>query len=42
MEILKIIMRRQKLFLGKFLAEFKGTELEGFEYEQLLPFDANS
>lgn len=31
-----------KLIPWKILAEFKGSELEGCEYEQLLPFEANS
>ena len=26
----------------KIIAEFKGNEIEGCEYEQLLPFEANS
>ena len=32
----------QKLLPWKTLAEFKGKELENFEYEQLLPYEANS
>jgi isoleucyl-tRNA synthetase len=32
----------QKLLPWKLLAEFKGKDLEGIEYEQLLPFEANS
>lgn len=31
-----------KLLPWKILAEFKGKDLEGTEYEQLLPFEANS
>lgn len=31
-----------KILPWKILSEFKGSELEGFSYEQLLPFDANS
>jgi len=31
-----------KLLPWKILAEFKGKDIEGCEYEQLLPFDANS
>ena len=37
----KIIKKVIKLFPGKYCAEFKGTELEGCRYEQLLPFEAN-
>jgi len=32
----------QKLLPWKVLAEFKGKDLEGLEYEQLLPYEANS
>ncbi|HEY8389148.1 MAG TPA: isoleucine--tRNA ligase [Parasegetibacter sp.] len=32
----------EKILPWKILAEFKGTDIEGAEYEQLLPFDANS
>jgi isoleucyl-tRNA synthetase len=32
----------QKLLPWKILAEFKGHELEGLPYEQLLPYEANS
>ena len=32
----------QKLLPWKVLASFKGKDLEGIEYEQLLPFEANS
>jgi isoleucyl-tRNA synthetase len=32
----------QKLLPWKILAEFKGKDLEGLEYEQLLPYEANS
>jgi isoleucyl-tRNA synthetase len=32
----------QKLLPWKILAEFKGKELENLEYEQLLPYEANS
>ncbi|WP_018630482.1 isoleucine--tRNA ligase [Niabella aurantiaca] len=31
-----------KLLPWKILAEFKGSQLEGLEYEQLLPFESNS
>lgn len=31
-----------KIIPWKIIAEFKGSELEGIEYEQLLPFDANN
>ncbi|MCY7292695.1 MAG: class I tRNA ligase family protein, partial [Ferruginibacter sp.] len=31
-----------KLIPWKIIAEFKGSELEGIEYEQLLPFEANA
>ncbi|MEO6667957.1 MAG: isoleucine--tRNA ligase [Ferruginibacter sp.] len=31
-----------KLIPWKIIAEFKGKDLEGLEYEQLLPFEANS
>ena len=31
-----------KLLPWKILAEFKGSELEGLQYEQLLPFEANT
>ena len=34
-------MKNQNSFPGKLLAEFKGSELEGIRYEQLLPFEAN-
>ena len=32
----------QKLLPWKILSEFKGKELEGLEYEQLMPYQANS
>lgn len=32
----------QKLLPWKILAQFKGKDLEGLEYEQLLPYEANS
>ena len=31
-----------KILPWKILAEFKGKQIEGCEYEQLLPFEANS
>ena len=31
-----------KIIPWKIIAEFKGTDIEGCEYEQLLPFEANS
>ena len=39
--ILKHIEDKSKTFSWKILAEFKGSELEGISYEQLLPFEAN-
>ncbi len=33
---------KQKILPWKVLSEFKGSELEGCEYEQLLPYEANS
>ena len=33
---------KQKIVPWKILAEFKGSELEGCEYEQLFPYEANS
>ena len=35
-------MTRAKITWWKILAEFKGKELEGLEYDQLLPSEANT
>ena len=37
----RLFFRDQKFFPGKLLTEFKGKDLEGISYEQLLPFEAN-
>ena len=42
MEILKVIHEKAKILPWKILAEFKGKDIEGCQYEQLLPFEANS
>ncbi len=42
MVILSEYKEGDKLIPWKILAEFKGKELEGLHYEQLLPFEANS
>ena len=41
MVILKIILQGSKILPWKILTEFKGKDLEGISYEQLLPFEAN-
>ena len=33
--------KETKFFLGKSLAEFKGKDLEGISYDQLMPYEAN-
>ncbi len=42
MLILKVITEGDKIIPWKIIAEFKGKDLEGIEYEQLLPFEANT
>ena len=42
MVILKIIHAEVKLLPWKIITEFKGKELEGLTYEQLLPSEANT
>ncbi len=41
-EISKLLTEKGLVTDWKILAEFKGTELEGIAYEQLLPFEANT
>jgi isoleucyl-tRNA synthetase len=39
---LKELVEKGKITWWKILDEFKGSELEGLEYEQLLPFESNT
>ncbi|MBL7731129.1 MAG: isoleucine--tRNA ligase, partial [Chitinophagaceae bacterium] len=41
-EALKILLDKGKVATWKVLSEFKGSDIEGCEYEQLLPYEANS
>ncbi len=42
MAILKIIMKTSKHIPLENISEFKGKDLEGMKYEQLLPYEANT
>ena len=41
-EITKLLIEKGLVTEWKILAEFKGSELDGIAYEQLLPFEANT
>ncbi|MBS1510668.1 MAG: isoleucine--tRNA ligase [Bacteroidetes bacterium] len=41
-DAIKILVDKGKVTWWKVLAEFKGKNLDGIEYEQLLPFEANT